>query len=200
MKKINPIRQLGYTLVELTIGLAVVALVIATVLAGVRGLMESYNFNRTVTQISGAIEKINQVSVRDTDASFLTTFNLTRPGYNVFREFQLTGGNAASGAAPTVTAANGVTVSLANSWSGWTAPPSTRHYRLMIWDVNPGVCGDLAAMLQDYADQIVIRGTDWSETVVKSPNLPFDSGRVRGTCSNGKLAALFIDVLIGQVK
>jgi prepilin-type N-terminal cleavage/methylation domain-containing protein len=61
MNTLNPKKQLGYTLIELSIGLAITSLVLAGVVAGVQKMMEQVNVNRTVTQITSAAEKIRLI-------------------------------------------------------------------------------------------------------------------------------------------
>lgn len=189
MTKNHSSGQQGYTLIELSIGLAVVSLVIASVLSGVKALMDSYSFNRTVTQISGVIEHINKMTRRDTDTRFITDFNLTRPDYNVFRDFQLTGGNEASKAAPTITAANRAIVQLANSAGPWWSPSSSdKHYKLFIQNISAGTCGDLASMLQDYAERMWVRTYSGTETLVKDAGGAFNSNTVRTACGDSQWA------------
>jgi len=194
MTKNHSSGQQGYTLIELSIGLAVVSLVIASVLSGVKALMDSYSFNRTVTQISGVIEHINKMTRRDTDTKFITDFNLTRPDYNVFKDFQLTGGNDVSKAAPTITAANRATVMLGNRVTpSWSIAASDKHYKVFIGNISVGTCGDLASMLQDYAERIYIRHYDGTEQLVKDAGAAFNSNTVRTGCGD-RLAYLVLEM------
>lgn len=181
--------QSGYTLIELSIGVTVVALVIAGVLSGAKQVMESYRFNRTITQLSGAIEYINKIMKRETNTSFVTDFNLTRPNYNVFKDFQLEGGSPT--VAPTIRTASGVQVFTGNSdGPSWSVSAGQKYYSFFLAGVSVGQCGDLAAMMEGYADIIVVRYNGGSETTVKSSTIPFDSTTVRNACATGSVYAL----------
>lgn len=184
--------QTGYTLIELSIGVTVVALVIAGILSGSKSVMDSYRFNRTITQLSGAIEYINKVMKRETNTSFVTDFNLTRPNYNVFKDFQLEGGSSTE--APNIRTASGFQVFTGNSnGPSWSPSAGPKYYSFFLAGVSVGQCGDLAAMLEGYADIIVVRyNFTGAETTVKSSTIPFDSTTVRNACAaqSGQVYAL----------
>jgi len=187
MRAINIRSQFGYTLIELSIGLTVVALVIAGVLGGVSSINDSVNFNRSVQQLSDVIGKINKVTKLDSDTSGVTMFNYTRPNYNLFEDFRnLGGGNAASSAAPGIATASGHNVFVTNNTTGWTGTNGPKNWKLFI-QASGSACGDYASMLQDYAESIEIRnyyGSSSLEYAVKAKGESFNSSTVRNACSS----------------
>ena len=179
--------QLGYTLVELSIGLTVVALVIAGILSGVSAINDSVNFNRSIKQLSDVIGKINKVAKLDSDTSGVTMWNYTRPNYNLFEDFRNLGGeNVASAAAPNIATASGHNIFVTNNQTGWTGTDGPKNWKMFI-QVTGSACGDYAAMLQDYAESIDIRnffGSNPLEYRIKERSQPFNSTTVRNACNN----------------
>jgi prepilin-type N-terminal cleavage/methylation domain-containing protein len=179
--------QFGYTLVELSIGLTVVALVLAGILSGVSSINDSVNFNRSVQQLSDVIGKINKAAKRDTDTSGVTMFNYTRPNYNLFEDFRNLGGeNVASGAAPGIATASGHNVFVTNNQTWWTGTNGPKNWKLFI-ETSGSACGDYASMLQDYAESIEIRnfyGSSPLEYTVKARGATFNSSTVRSACNS----------------
>jgi hypothetical protein len=187
--------QFGYTLVELSIGLTVVALVIAGILSGVTSINDSVNFNRSIKQLSDVIGKINKVAKLDTDTSGVTMFNYTRSNYNLFEDFRNLGGeNAASAAAPGIATASGHNVELSNNTAGWTSRSGNKYWKLLIM-VRGAACGDYAAMLQQYAEVIQVRTYyGMREITVKSRTTPFSSTAVRDACNDPNAQYLMVEI------
>ena len=194
--------QFGYTLVELSIGLTVVALVLAGILSGVSSINNSVNFNRSVQQLSDVIGKINKVAKLDTDTTGVTLFNFTRPEYNLFEDFRnLGGGNVATAAAPTIATASGHEILLGNNAGPWWSPSQGAKFWKMFINVRGSACGDYAAILQDYAEIIDIRDSSGNEERVKGrvvrengqvEILTFNSTEVRRWCNMNNSAFLVL--------
>jgi prepilin-type N-terminal cleavage/methylation domain-containing protein len=76
--------QRGYSLIELSIVLAIIAVIIAGAVFGVQAILRANNVNRTISQTNTAANKIVAKLIRDTNYANATTQNLTRLGQDVW--------------------------------------------------------------------------------------------------------------------
>jgi len=172
----NPKKQLGYTLIELSIGLAITSLVLVGVVAGVQKMMEQVNVNRTVTQITTAAEKIRLIIKRDADTSFVTLPNLTTGVNNAFATTNVISPGLAG---VQVFTALGNTVRV--SGSGSTS--SSQHFRIQLDYVTPSTCVDLAGSLAGAASAVwVWRDGGWQTLKEDRLAVVFDAAIARAKC------------------
>jgi prepilin-type N-terminal cleavage/methylation domain-containing protein len=76
--------QRGYSLIELSIVLAIIAVIIAGAVFGVQAILRANNVNKTISQTNVAANKIVAKLIRDTNYANATTVNLTRQGQDVW--------------------------------------------------------------------------------------------------------------------
>ena len=76
--------QRGYSLIELSITLAIIAVVIAGAIFGVQAILRANNVNKTIAQTNTAVNKIIAKLIRDNNYVQATTANLSRPGQEVW--------------------------------------------------------------------------------------------------------------------
>lgn len=76
--------QRGYSLIELSIVLAIIAVIIAGAVFGVQAILRANNVNKTISQTNVAVNKIVAKLIRDTNYANATTQNLTRQGQDVW--------------------------------------------------------------------------------------------------------------------
>ena len=83
MKTLSKSTQRGYSLIELSIALAIVGVVIAGSIVGVQAILTSNNVNKTIKQSNSALGKIIAKLVRDSDYSNANLGTLTARGFDV---------------------------------------------------------------------------------------------------------------------
>lgn len=76
--------QRGYSLIELSIVLAIIAVIIAGAVFGVQAILRANNVNKTISQTNVAANKIVAKLIRDANYANATTVNLTRQGQDVW--------------------------------------------------------------------------------------------------------------------
>ena len=76
--------QRGYSLIELSIVLAIIAVIIAGAVFGVQAILRANNVNKTISQTNVAANKIVAKLIRDVNYANATTVNLTRQGQDVW--------------------------------------------------------------------------------------------------------------------
>ena len=173
----NPKKQLGYTLIELSIGLAITSMVLVGVVAGVQKMMEQVNVNQSVKQITSAVDKIRLIVQRDSDASFITTENMTKPAYNAF-----TGSNVVNPGTASVMLYNalGNRMFLHTTGTGWAS--STRHFRIWLDQVTPSACRELAASLEGVSSMVLVLNSSWQVLKDEKTSTLFTAAEARRLC------------------
>ena len=86
MKTLSKSTQRGYSLIELSIALAIVGVVIAGSIVGVQAILTSNNVNKTIKQSNSALGKIIAKLVRDSDYSNANLQTLTARGFDVWQD------------------------------------------------------------------------------------------------------------------
>lgn len=84
--------QSGYSLIELSIVLAIIAVVIAGAIFGVQAILRANNVNKTISQTNYAVNKIVAKLIRDPDYSGAHPQNLTAQGQEVWEANYITAG------------------------------------------------------------------------------------------------------------
>ena len=185
----NSKTQLGYTLIELSIGLAITSLVLVGVVAGVQKLMEQVNLNRSVTQISTAAEKIKLIIKRDIDTSYVTLENVTNITNNAFATSNVINPGVAG---VQVFNALGNSISLgAHPYTG-----GSQYFRIALGNVSPSACAELAAGIEGGATEVwVSNGSWWVSVKNDRTGTVFNPTLARKTCLEGKNYGVMFEFL-----
>jgi prepilin-type N-terminal cleavage/methylation domain-containing protein len=83
--------QRGYSLIELSIVLAIIAVVIGGAITGVQLLLQSNNVNKTISNTNRAVGAITSKLIRDPNYANATTVNLASPSMGVWEPRSITG-------------------------------------------------------------------------------------------------------------
>lgn len=189
----NPGKQLGYTLIELSIGLAITSLVLVGVVAGVQKMMEQVNLNRTVTQITTAAEKIRLIIKRDADTSFVTLPNMTAAVNNAFVTSNVINPGQA-GVQVFNALGHQVTVQGQGAGPGLN-PSSNQHFRIWLQGVNPSTCAELAGALEGAATRLFIWNNGWQTVKDDSSSLVFNAATARQQCLTNVQNAIWLEFI-----
>lgn len=192
--------QSGYTLIELTIGLAITSLVIASVLMGVQKLRQNIDLDRTIKQISSAAAVISNVMARDSDVTQISMEKMTGSSVNAFYLNNVT--NPGTSTAEVYTAL-GNKISLRHSKSATSTsdgnPPDIRHFRILLEEVSPAICTDLVGGLEGIAKAVYVRiktGLIASYKTVKDKDTVYSASGARSACSTTENNVLILEVKI----
>lgn len=159
MKPLLKKSQRGYSLIELSIALAIVGVVIAGSIVGVQAILTSNNVNKTIKQTNNAIGKIIAKLVRDSDYSNAKLDVLTAGGFDVWQDTDISNGGTSSA---TVTHSLGGNVYVKPVQSNDTT--SKQSYGVAdnqgliytLTGVPVGGCADLAGGLEGLATAMTI--------------------------------------------
>lgn len=201
--KLSKKAQRGYSLIELSIALAIVGVVIAGSIVGVQAILRSNSVNKTISQSNTAVNKIVAKLLRDKNYSNANLKNLTAAGLEVWSDTDIQSGGEAT--AQVTHPLNGrVYVAPLASEQDSVAVGQGLIYTLAA--VPVAACADLAVGLEGLAYTMTIQnnaslpessslgalaGTASSaadSNLIKSPSLPYNSATANGLC-NGTTAA-----------
>jgi prepilin-type N-terminal cleavage/methylation domain-containing protein len=220
MKTLSKSSQRGYSLIELSIALAIVGVVIAGSIVGVQAILTSNNVNKTIKQTNWAVGKVVSKLVRDSDWSKATVKTLTTTGFDVWNDDDVK--SAGTTTAEVTHFLGGRVFVLPSSVGDGT---STSSYGIdkeqglvyTLTGIPTGGCADLAAGLEGIATAMTVKNqaasgiTGASSLVITDvikDNKPlgsrFDSvvvndkcnGIVNGVVSAGSVGTATIAVLI----
>ena len=198
MKTLSKSSQRGYSLIELSIALAIVGVVIAGSIVGVQAILTSNNVNKTIKQTNWAVGKVVSKLVRDSDWSKATMTTLTTTGFDVWNDDDVK--NAGTSAAE-VTHFLGGRVFVVPSLVGTGGNSSfgvDKEQGLIytLTGIPTGGCADLAAGLEGIATAMTVKnqaasGVTGASTLVITDvikdNTPggkrFDSVAVNDKCN-----------------
>jgi len=188
MKSFSKKSQRGYSLIELSIVLAILGVLIAGSIIGVQAILRSNNVNKTIAQTNLAANKIVGKLLRDTSYASATTLNLTRQGVEIWSTADITSGGT-------------IAVQVTHPLGGrlFVEPLSAltenvainQGYVYTLANVPVAACADLAVGLESLAYVMNIANenppnagrTVPAGTLVKDPATPFNSNAVNGACA-----------------
>lgn len=185
----NPSKQLGYTLIELSIGLAVISMVLAGSVAGVQKIMEQVNLTRTVTQITTAAEKIRLIIKRDGDTSFVTLQNVTSPVNNAFAT-----SNVLNPGATDAKVFNALGNEMSVQGAG-SSVSSNQNFRIYLNTVSPSTCAELAGALEGIATSLWVYNNGWQLLKSEQSALAFTAANARSKCVTNGANYMWIEFL-----
>jgi len=183
-------KQIGYTLIELSIVLAITSLVLVGVIAGVQKMMEQVNVNRSVNQISSAVERIRLIIKRDGDTSYVTMANMTLPVNNVFETSNVTNPGTANAQAFN---ALGNRIALWSNANGWVS--TNQNFRIQLLSVTPASCIQLTAALEGLASAVFVVNNGWQILKDEKTSLLFTAENARRLCPTNGLTELAFEYL-----
>jgi prepilin-type N-terminal cleavage/methylation domain-containing protein len=186
----NPKKQLGYTLIELSIGLAITSLVLVGVVAGVQKMMEQVNVNRSVNQIASAVERIRLIVKRDGDASSINMATMTQPINNAFAASNVTNPGTASAQAFN---ALGNRMELFTAWDNWA--PTNQHFRIVLRNVTPTTCLELSAALEGLTSAVFVNSNGWQTLRDDRSGVVFGMANARRFCPTTAMTELALEFL-----
>lgn len=131
-----PIRQKGYTLVELAIAVAILSVLIVAGLTGVQGILTSGKVNDQIKTVAKLTSKISNFYANGT--SGVTQTEVARNGGWATNQFSVTSNVA------TITSAFGTTETLVNSTSAIGDLAANFGFLYTIKGVPKSACADLA--------------------------------------------------------
>jgi len=88
--------QRGYSLIELSIVLAIIAVVIGGAITGVQAILQSNNVNKLISNTNRAVGAITSKLIRDANYANATTANLSSPAMGIWETRSITGAGAAA--------------------------------------------------------------------------------------------------------
>ncbi len=140
--------QRGYSLIELSIVLAIIAVVIGGAITGVQAILQSNNVNKTISETNRAIGAITSKLIRDATYSNATTANLSSRAMGVWAEKSVTGAGTSSAA---VTNEFGGAVFVSPMTSATYGVAANQAYIYTLTGIPVSACTDLALGLESLA-------------------------------------------------
>ena len=190
--------QLGYTLIEISIGLAVVSLVTASVIMGVEKLLRGYSVNKTITQVAAAAEKIKLTIKRDPNALYATMQNFTATNNNAFdTSVVLSAGTSTATVYNALGSTFGLYTKNNRPWDYATGAigylENNQQFVINFGIVEPDTCFDLAAGIEGITEALYYVRFDGQISNLKKPTTSFDVSLARDECKlkDGNLLAQF---------
>ncbi len=201
MKTLSKSTQRGYSLIELSIALAIVGVVIAGSIVGVQAILRSNNVNKTIAQTNVAVNKIVGKLIRDNNYANASTVNLTRTGLEVWSTSDIISGGVA-GARVTHPLSGDIFVAPLSVLTEGVAINQGYVYTLAA--VPVAACADLAVGLEGLAYVLSIKNqvpttvafTVPTGTIVKNPSTVFNSDKVNTACADGLTNQVDISFLV----
>jgi len=195
LSKFSKKAQRGYSLIELSIALAIVGVVIAGSIVGVQAILRSNNVNKTISQTNTAVNKIVGKMVRDVNYSNVTLKNLTAKGVEVWADADIASGGTDT-AQVTHPLSGRVYVAPLSASTEWVQ--ANLGYVYTLAGVPVAACADLAVGLEGLAYVLSILNEDATTgsqtrfpygtpqgTIIKDPSKKYDSVAANSACSTG---------------
>lgn len=140
--------QRGYSLIELSIVLAIIAVVIGGAITGVQAILQSNNVNKLITNTNRAVGAITAKLIRDTTYAGATTVNLSSRAMGVWDERTVTNAGLAGA---TVTNEFGGAVHVAPLAAPIFGLGANQAYIYTLTGIPTSACTDLVLGLESLA-------------------------------------------------
>lgn len=189
--------QRGYTLVELSIVLAIIAVVIAGSITGVQGILRSNSTVRTIAATNKAVGAISLKLMRDANYTNATNANLTNASMGIWESKDVNGA--------TVTNAYGGQVFVAPLAATAYGVTALQGYIYLITGVPTAACVDLVMGLEPLAVAIGVKnesplGASAANaiygTAVKLPGTALTSTALIAACAPAGADTGYVDVTL----
>ena len=186
--------QTGYSLIELSIALAIVGVVIAGTVVGVQSILRSNNVNKTIAQTNTAVNKIVGKLVRDPNYKNATTKNLSEVGQEIWSTTDIQSGGSETVQVRHPLAARLFVEPLASTFKSIKID---QGYVYTLSGIPVAACVDLAVGVEGLAYALFIKNEDWpgdrdqginvltsaaAGTEIKDPLKAFDSAAANNAC------------------
>lgn len=191
--KTNLRTQSGYSLVELSISLAIIGVITAGAITGVQSILRTNNVNNVVKQTNLAVGHLIAKTLRLSDTTTITTANMV--GLGVWEPSEVSSGTP-NHAFSSAIAVGGISASVSNYPANQTS-----YYQLQ--NVPKAACTDIATGLADLGVGMIVtpntttapQGTDFLTTgpnVVKVVDGTLNAANLAAKCnvSNPSIALL----------
>lgn len=194
--------QRGYSLIELSISLAIIGVVLAGSIVGVQSILRSNNVNKVISQTNTAVNKVVSKLARDATYVGATTKNLTAVGQEIWEAQAIA--NPGTDTA-TVTHAFGSNVLVAPLSTAESGINIGQGYIYTLTGIPVGACSDVAvgveglALTMGIVNQAAVTAAPTTAlleaTKIKEPGLNFASSTAVEAC-NGTSQTATVRLLI----
>lgn len=184
--------QRGYSLIELSIALAIIGVVIAGSIIGVQSILRTNNVNKTISQANNATNRIVAKLARDSTYANATTANLTAANMGIWEDNYIT----AAGVVVHPFGNNIFVAPLAGAGQFEIDPGQAYAYTLT--GIPVAACSDLAVGLEGLGVAMSITNQAAPAagpgngiipaTIVKQPGVPYSAVTANNAC-NGAAGA-----------
>jgi prepilin-type N-terminal cleavage/methylation domain-containing protein len=191
-----PLRQQkGYSIIELSIALAIISIILVTALAGVQRILRSNNVNEDLKNLNLLASKVTVMLSNVTTTTGITQADLAN--LKAFEGFRVNGSN--------VTNAFGGAITIAPNSNALGTVPANGGLMLYSSLIPPEVCSDYITGLAPIASHIsasdaaaaAVAGAEFIN-VVKTNLQPITIGRLATACTAAAGATITVAALIGS--
>lgn len=182
--------QRGYSLIELSIVLAIIAVVIGGAITGVQAILQSNNVNNTISNTNRAIGAITSKLIRDNNYANATTVTLSSRAMGIWPEKSVTNPGLTNAA---VTNEFGGAVHVAPMTGATYGLAANQAYVYTLTGIPTSACTDLALGLESLGLGLAVNNqlgsavttapAALSGTVLKSPGVLPNSSTVSAACA-----------------
>jgi prepilin-type N-terminal cleavage/methylation domain-containing protein len=199
--------QNGYSLVELSIVLAIIAIIIGGSLNGVQSILRGNKVNQIISTANMAVPNIVAKFIRDNNYSGLSLATLTTQGFDIFPSASIVGGG---GASVVVTHQFGGRIYVAPLTAATSGVEVNGGFVYSLVGVPIAACADIALGIEGLGGAMSISTTATASAVaaapsvmaatgvnlVKSLGVPISGAKVSAACTGNNFAT--ISLLVGS--
>jgi prepilin-type N-terminal cleavage/methylation domain-containing protein len=184
-------KQRGYSLIELSISLAIIGVVIAGSIIGVQNILRTNNVNKVISQTNTATNRIVARLARDENYANATTQNMAQRNVEVWEESAIDR-TTANALVVRHAFSNRVLVAPLNANDAATGTEANQGYVYYLTGIPAAACSEVAVGLETLAVSMritnaapVTAAPAWGGfgTVVKTPNTAYNSTTVSTACN-----------------
>jgi len=182
--------QRGYSLIELSIALAIIGVVIAGSIIGVQSILRTNNVNKTISQTNTATNRITARLTRDSDYSNATTAKLALKNVGIWEENFIV--RDTSGLMTDVNHPFGNNIYTEPTTAALQGVDTKQAYIYTLTGIPVAACADLAVGIEGLALAMSIKNEDAPTsgyagslpgTSVKTSTTSFDSSSAQTACN-----------------
>lgn len=183
--------QRGYSLIELSIALAIIGVVIAGSIIGVQSILRANNVNKTISQTNNATNRIVAKLARDATYANATTVNLSTANMNIWEDDTIV--RPANGAAQVNHPFGNNVYVTPLAGGGQFSIDAGQAYAYTLTGIPVAACSDLAVGLEGLGVGLSITNEAppangplngiIPATIIKQPGTPFNSATAATACT-----------------